>query len=478
MKNNAYLVLIFFLINILNVNAQELSGGKKRIHVNTLPVLEISDIILADNDKNQVVERNEKGVIKLKVTNTGKSEAIGATLKSNSDGKGLFVKSEVVVGNLKVGETKEVDVRIIGRTDLTNETVLVSFEAKSKNKARYKPAETKVILNPKPLKISWITPADINVQVSKSEFTIETCVQSTLAITNVTVYVNDKIQNKDRAFNPVADANCNLRIKRDIALKSGENRVKVVVRNNDNTATSVIRVINYKEEIIEKRLALIIGNSDYQGNAKLGNPINDAVAMAGVLKQVHFEVMLCENADQKTMKMKMDEFGEKLKNFDIGLFYFAGHGLQVNGRNYLVPVDASLNAEQDVEYDCVDAGRILGKMESAGTQTNIIVLDACRNNPFERSWSGRSSDKGKGLAFMNAPSGSLIAYATSPGNTASDGKGEHGVYTEALLKYILVPGLQIEDVFKKVRETVENDTDKKQTPWESTSLKGEFYFKR
>jgi len=122
-------------------------------------------------------------------------------------------------------------------------------------------------------------------------------------------------------------------------------------------------------------------------------------------------------------------------------------------------------------------GRILGKMEDSGCETNIIILDACRDNPFERKWSGRSV-KTQGLAFMNAPSGSIIAYSTSPGKTASDGTGENGLYTSALLKYIQVPNLILEDVFKNVRSEIEKTSDGRQTPWESTSLKGSFYFIR
>jgi uncharacterized caspase-like protein len=152
--------------------------------------------------------------------------------------------------------------------------------------------------------------------------------------------------------------------------------------------------------------------------------------------------------------------------------------MQVKGNNYLIPVDASLKVEQDVDYDCIDAGRLLGKMEAAGSNTNIVILDACRDNPFSRSWMVRSTRQGEeGLAFMNAPSGTIIAYATSPGRIAADGTGRNGIYTEAILKYIKVPSIPIEDFFKNVRNEVENKTNRTQTPWESTSLKGNFYFK-
>ena len=125
---------------------------------------------------------------------------------------------------------------------------------------------------------------------------------------------------------------------------------------------------------------------------------------------------------RNTMKRAIDKFGKQLKTKDVGLFFYAGHGVQVDGYNYLLPINAKLENENDAEYDCVRAGRILAKMESAGSKTNIVILDACRANPFERAW--RRGEKGSGLAFMNAPSGSLIAYSTAPGKTALDGGGK------------------------------------------------------
>ena len=226
----------------------------------------------------------------------------------------------------------------------------------------------------------------------------------------------------------------------------------------------------------DQRIALIIGNAEYSGGAGLKNPVNDARAIKNALEKLNFTVIKYENCTQKDMKKAIDRFGKKLKQkqYDVGLFFYAGHGVQVKGNNYLIPADARLQNENDVDYDCVKVGRVLAKMESAGTKTNIIILDACRDNPFERSWN-RSSN-GHGLAFMNAPSGSLIAYATSPGKTASDGTEKYGRYTSALLKYIDSPGITILEMFQKVRSRVMTVSDKKQVPWESTSLSGNFYF--
>jgi hypothetical protein len=226
----------------------------------------------------------------------------------------------------------------------------------------------------------------------------------------------------------------------------------------------------------DARLALVIGNGNYTRGGYLSNPENDARSMAESLKKLGFETIVYYNVDQVTLKQAMDDFGNRLRHYETGLFFYAGHGIQVNGFNYLIPVDASLENEIDVEYNCVEAGRILGRMEESGSTTNIVILDACRDNPFERSWTRKT--QGQGLAFMNAPSGSLIAYATSPGSTASDGPGKNGLYTSSLLKFMNYQGLTILEVFQKVRSEVRTKSNNRQTPWESTSLEGNFYFRK
>jgi hypothetical protein len=226
--------------------------------------------------------------------------------------------------------------------------------------------------------------------------------------------------------------------------------------------------------ISERRIALLMGNSAYTHGGNLRNPVNDVRDMKAALEELGFRVIKHENCTQRAMKEAIDDFGAELRGHDVGLFFYAGHGVQVGGDNYLIPVDAKLQSEKVVEYDCVRADRVLAMMEGAGSKTNIVILDACRDNPFERSW--RRGGFGRGLAFMNAPSGALIAYATAPGRTALDGAGRNGVYTEALLDHIRSAGITIEQMFKRVRVSVENRSNRTQTPWESTSLRGDFYF--
>ncbi len=222
----------------------------------------------------------------------------------------------------------------------------------------------------------------------------------------------------------------------------------------------------------ERRLALVIGNGNYP-TSTLRNPENDARSMEVALKAIGFEVIKHENLKQKELARAIDDFGNRLTNYDVGLFHYAGHGVQSKGFNYLIPVDAVLNTESDVEYNCVRADRVLGKMEDAKNSINIIILDACRDNPYERSWTRAA--RGRGLATITAPVGSVVVYATSPGSTASDGHGKNGLFTSGLLTYMNEPGITAIQMFQKVTAYVLKNSNNTQLPWVSTSLTGDFY---
>lgn len=238
-----------------------------------------------------------------------------------------------------------------------------------------------------------------------------------------------------------------------------------------NAAFAADRAITIKDMQGESRFALVIGNSAY-ASAPLKNPANDAKLISDVLSGLHFKVTTLLDADQNTMKRAINDFGRELGSGGVGLFYFAGHGMQVEGRNYLIPVGAAVDSEKDVEFEAVDVGRIIAKMEAAGNRMNIVILDACRNNPFERKF--RSAEKG--LATVDAPMGTFIAYATAPGSVAADGDGANGIFTDAMAKAIVTPNAKIEDIFKATRLSVINRTGGKQIPWQSSSLVGDFYF--
>ena len=229
--------------------------------------------------------------------------------------------------------------------------------------------------------------------------------------------------------------------------------------------------------LAEPRVALVIGNSHYGADiGSLPNPVNDAGLMANALQQTGFTVIKVTDADQKKMKRAIADFGDKLSAAGpsaTGLFFYAGHGVQVNGTNYLVPIGAEIDKAADVDIESVSADTILQQMEFAGSRVNIVVLDACRNNPLVRSF--RSATRG--LAVINAAQGTFVAYSTAPGSVAADGNGTNSPYTIALAKEIVTPGLGIEEAFREVRTQVMAATGDKQVPWDSSSLTAPFYFK-
>ena len=222
----------------------------------------------------------------------------------------------------------------------------------------------------------------------------------------------------------------------------------------------------------EARIALVIGNGDY-ASGRLANAVLDARSMADTLRGLGFEVLARENAGYRDMRRALAEFGERLSADGVGLFYYAGHGLQVNGKNYLVPVDAEIKSERYVSAEAVDAESVLAEMQAAKTRVNIVIMDACRDNPFVTRFRGLT----RGLAFMPAPAGTYVAYATGPGSVAEDGEpGRNGIYTGELLKALREPGLRIEDVFKRVRIAVQARTENRQNPWDASSMTGDFFF--
>jgi hypothetical protein len=227
----------------------------------------------------------------------------------------------------------------------------------------------------------------------------------------------------------------------------------------------------------EPRVALVVGNSNYGKEiGSLPNPVNDAKLISQALQQTGFQVITVTDVDQKGMKRAIADFGDKLAAAGptaTGLFFYAGHGVQVQGTNYLVPIGANISKEADVDIESVSADKVIDQMEFAGTRVNIIILDACRNNPVGRSVRSVS----RGLAPMDSVRGTFIAYSTSPGSVAADGTGKNSPYTAALAKTIVQPGVGIEEAFRDVRGQVMAATEEKQVPWDSSSLTAPFFFK-
>lgn len=219
------------------------------------------------------------------------------------------------------------------------------------------------------------------------------------------------------------------------------------------------------------RVALVIGNSAYPGPAALANPANDARAMSATLRGLGFSVVETRDASKQAMEDAIAQVRDALKGKQgVGMFYYAGHGLQLDWRNYMVPVDARIGTAAEVPQRTVDVGSVIDAFRAAGNRLNIVVLDACRDNPFPGAASG------KGLAQLDAPPGTILAYATAPGNVADDGAQGNGLYTQYLLQELVKPQARIEDVFKRVRLNVRKQSAGRQIPWESTSLEDDFYF--
>ncbi len=223
------------------------------------------------------------------------------------------------------------------------------------------------------------------------------------------------------------------------------------------------------------RIALVIGNSAY-AEAPLANPANDARLIAETLRDLGFDVIERIDADRKTIQLATFELQDRLVEAGkdaVGLFFYAGHGVQVSGQNYLIPLNTNIKKEREVAIKAVSAGFVLKQMEFAGNRMNFVILDACRNNPLTRSF--RSATRG--LARMDAPRGSLVAYSTGPGDVAVDGAGANSPYTLALARAMQTPGISAEKMFKLVRDSVLTATNGDQTPWEESSLTGaDFYF--
>jgi uncharacterized caspase-like protein len=230
-----------------------------------------------------------------------------------------------------------------------------------------------------------------------------------------------------------------------------------------------------------KRVALVIGNAAYQHTTPLTNPANDARDMAAALKDVGFQVIDGIDLDKRGLDQKVREFARALAGADSGLFFYAGHGLQVSGQNYLVPVDARLESERDLDFEAVKIDFILRQMEiDRENKTNIVFLDACRDNPLSRnlarSMGTRSAALGRGLAQVQTGVGTFLSFSTQPGNVALDGAGRNSPFTAALAKHIRTPGKNLNGLMIEVRKDVLAATQGKQVPWDHSALTGDFFF--
>ncbi len=346
--------------------------------------------------------------------------------------------------------------------------------------------------------IIWTNPKQSNTTSNERQILINACPQSEENITGTRLIVNGQQQRGQGVV--AANTTCTNGINQIIALQEGTNTIQFEVTNSTGTTieTRTIAYTKPKPKLdkennnpnaivivkdttsqqnnakIEKRIALVIGNGNYAKNP-LKNAVNDANSMETVLKECGFEVVKITNSDKKTLKTAIKTFSDNLKNYDVGLFFYAGHGLEIDGVNYIMPTDVTDALQRtDVSEECISTTWVQERMADAGSRdkTNIIILDACRNNPF-RAWS-RDASSEAWVTPKSVPTGVITCYAASQGETASDGENGNGLYTATLLKYIKIPNAPIEQVFKKVR--IELLSKKAQEPMEMSKLTKEFHF--
>lgn len=303
--------------------------------------------------------------------------------------------------------------------------------------------------------------------IRNSSVQIEGTVESSDRITRVLVN-GEEVQLQNSAFTT------------NIELIPGKNKINISAINSrmaviekDIYITSEPTSHGAHQLKTSRRKALIIGNAAYTSAAPLRNTTNDALSMDSVLQTLGFETTRVLDGTYESMKNAIYSFGDQIASTDIALFYYAGHGVEVDGTNYLIPVDATIQSPLDVKMKGIPLTGVLRTMEFANDESlNMIILDACRNNPFPKGL--RSA--GDGLAEIKPPSGTLIAYATDPGSVASDGTGKNGLYTGELIKQLSV-SQRIEDIFMNTRNSVEHISGGSQRPWEEARLKGVFYLK-
>ncbi|SEO49014.1 Caspase domain-containing protein [Mucilaginibacter gossypiicola] len=240
-----------------------------------------------------------------------------------------------------------------------------------------------------------------------------------------------------------------------------------LLRKEAHSQCSEYEIINLK------KIAIVFGEGLYKFNAPLNNTVNDAIDITDSLKKVGFTVYTYQNSDYRTMSDNIDHWFDKIKNYDVALFYFSGHGAEVDGKNYLFPVDINPKGPSDLAYSAYSANKILDRLSNSNLKYSILILDACRNNPFTKSWSRGASNEG--LASM-AAKGTFIGFAATPGETASDGERRNGAYTEGILKNITVPDLTIDQIFTRVNAYVTTSTGGRQKPFKNSSFISDYCF--
>ncbi|MBN2864046.1 MAG: caspase family protein [Bacteroidales bacterium] len=335
-------------------------------------------------------------------------------------------------------------------------------------------SESRTFVNPNAIApvITWSNPYSPAATTRSEKFDIEVCIKTPTDLKSIRVFVNGEPQGEANAFQPSPGGDCNYIWRFPVFLRNGENSIYVSATNAAGSTPSEKRTLKLLAATNEKRLALVIGNSLYSNKNPLKNPENDANLIEATLKDLGFDFVIKRvNAGKEVMYSAIREFIQKLPEYDVSLFFYAGHGNQVEGINYMIPTDARLEDKSACKYEAIRVDFLLEEFKKYPDKTNIVILDACRDNPYA-SWS-RGSESG--FVAMTCTSGTIIAFATAAGATASDGQGANGLYTEELVKQMAV-SQPIESVFRRTRVQVRTRSNGAQEPAEYSCLNDEFYF--
>ena len=337
-------------------------------------------------------------------------------------------------------------------------------------------SDLRYFVNPEaiPPIITWEKPIIPNTIIKSGNFILETCIKSPTDLKSAKIIVNGDPQFEDNFFQASGGSgDCNYIWKRPVILKEGDNDIFIVATNSAGSTTSEKRTVKVEPSLEERRLALVVGNAEYGNKTPLKNPANDANLMEATLEGLGFDVIKSLNAGLNDMNLAVRKFCQNLPEYNVALFYYAGHGIQVDGVNYILPTDAVLKEKEDCKFEAMRVDFIVNEFEKYQDNTNIVILDACRNNPFA-SWERGGEN---GFRQMNFTSGTIISFATSEGAVAEDGGGGNGLFTEELVKQMVIPQ-PIESVLKKTRVEVKARSKGKQIPQEWSKLNGDFYFKK
>lgn len=445
------------------------------------------DMTLSVNTATGTIQEVEHDIINKDLPSIKWLEFLAtATSKECPIRLGINSKSKIEDVTISVNGTQDRGIKTVSSSDydLTiNRTLTLNegtniIKVSVRNAAGTTQEEKTIVYRPQGGELPTIEWIDFAATANKKEYQMKLGIKSKSKVEEVNVTVNGALT---RGIKTVASDGYNLTVDRTLALSEGLNRIVVSVRNGDGISTSE-KVITYQGNnptpvFNDKRIAFVIGNSHYSNSEmNLANPENDAKDVAEKLKGLGFEVVLKLDATLEDMDRELTSFGQKAKEYDVAMFYYAGHGIQSKGVNYLIPTNIDNLAEDNMKYKCVDMERVLDVMEDSKCKLKIVILDACRNDPLSRRW--HRSAGTRGLSLMNAPIGTIISFSTAPGSTALDGKGRNSPYTEAFLNTLDMPNLDVFHFFQKVGASVLDKTQRSQNPWLSVSFTGDFYFNK